>query len=566
MTSDRILKPLWISGKMVLAPVLFFLAFFFILTYPAVMRFSTHFYADQGDGLQNVWNLWWVEKAITMLHQSPWHTQYLHYPYGTTLIGHTLNPFNGFVAAALSRFLSPVPVHNAIVTFSFVLGGVTAFLLAHYLTNSYWPSLIAGYIFTFSSFHFAHAEGHLQIVSLEWIPLFVLLWIKLLSKPSIALGAASAAVLFLVILCDYYYFFYCVLAGLIIFCWFLVHKKTPFSFSKKETWPPFSVFVILALVTSGILSGSLVFVTFRDGLVGNASPVDYSLDLLAPFIYGGHWRFAFLTSAYWTRLTGNIHESSVHLGLSVVILLIYVWRKRRLSAASEVGLFFALLIFFAVTALGPTLHIAGRKVLPWLRWPYAWLEAIFPPMKVASDPVRMMVMVILCAAVISAFGFRLLFCGSRAAKVFAVVLMALLFIEYLPKPIPLTLVPVPEYVRVLKNLPGNEGVLDTVANPALNQFYDAAPSLNLFYQTVHEKPLAFGYLARIPRTVEQKDNELASAIRNERFGRLWPDYHFRYVVSEDSSHTLRDWPGIAIIWTDGRIWLFDISSLRVKSQ
>src|SRR5579864_4785383 len=170
MTSDRILNPLLVSGKMILAPALFFLAFFFLLTYPAVMRFSTHFYADQGDGLQNVWNLWWVEKAITVLHQSPWHTQYLHFPYGTTLIGHTLNPFNGFVAVVLSRFLSPVSVHNVIVTNSFVLGGITAFLLAHHLTKSYWPSLIAGYIFTFSSFHFAHAEGHLQIVSLEWIP------------------------------------------------------------------------------------------------------------------------------------------------------------------------------------------------------------------------------------------------------------------------------------------------------------------------------------------------------------------------------------------------------------
>ena len=173
---------------------------------------------------------------------------------------------------------------------------------------------------------------------------------------------------------------------------------------------------------------------------------------------------------------------------------------------------------------------------------------------------------ILCAAVISAIGFRLLFRGSRAAKAFAAVLVAFLFIEYLPKRIPQTLVPVPEYVRVLKNLPGNDGVLDIVANPALNHFYDAAPSLSMFFQTVHEKPLAFGYLARIPRTVEQKDNELAAAIRNERFDRLWPDYHLRYVVSEDSSHTLRNWPGTAVTWTDGRIWLFDISSLGVKSQ
>jgi len=559
MASDTHPNPLFLFAKMVLAPALFFLAFFFILTYPVLLKFKTHFYADQGDGLQNVWNLWWVEKAVTQFHQSPWHTTYLHFPYGTTLIGHTMNSFNGFVAIVLSQFLSQVPVHNVIVTFSFVAGGVTAFLLAHHFTHSYWPSIMAGYIFTFSNFHFAHAEGHLQIVSLEWIPLFVLLWLKLLAKPTIALGAAAAGVLFLVILCDYYYFFYCVLTGLIAALWFHRDKEAPFSFSNKEYWGPLGVFAGLSLMTSGILAGSLVWVTLTDGLVGNANPVDYSLDLLAPFIYGGHWRFAALTRAFWSRETGNIHENSVHLGLSVVFLLILVWRMRTFPDFSEVGIFFVLMFFFAVVALGPILHIAGRQILPWLPWPYAWMMTVFPPMKVASDPIRMMVMVFLCAAVISAFGFRFLFRGTRRQKVFASVLVAILFVEYLPKAVPTSLVPVPEYVQVLKNLPGSDGVLDLVANPALNRFYDAAPSLNLFYQTVHEKPLAFGYLARIPKSVEKKDRDLAEVIKNENFSRLWPDYHFRYIVSGDRPHVLRSLPGVEVVWTDGQISLFDIS-------
>src|SRR5262245_37140924 len=163
----------------------FYAAAFFVLTWPSVTRFRTHWLTDAGDGLQNVWNIWWVERALTVLHQSPWHTTDLHYPYGTSLIAHTLNPFNGLVAIPLSTFLSPLVVHNCLVTFSFIAGGVTMYMLAHHLTRSHAASLLAGYVFTFSSFHFAHAEGHLQLVALEWIPLFVLLWLKLVETPTV---------------------------------------------------------------------------------------------------------------------------------------------------------------------------------------------------------------------------------------------------------------------------------------------------------------------------------------------------------------------------------------------
>lgn len=224
------------STRMGLNPLLLYLLSFFVLTYPAMAKFRTHFFADEGDGLQNVWNLWWVERAITVQHQSPWHTQYLHFPYGTSLLAHTLNPFNGFLAVGLSRFLTAVTVYNVIVTFSFVAGGMTAFLLAHYLTAAYWPSIAAGFIFTFSNYHFTQAQGHLQLVSLEWIPLFVLVWLRLLSRPTVGLAIGAALVLFLVILCDYYYFFYCVMTGIIIVGWHLIRQRRGLFLLSRRIW------------------------------------------------------------------------------------------------------------------------------------------------------------------------------------------------------------------------------------------------------------------------------------------------------------------------------------------
>ncbi len=89
-------------------PVLFYFLSFCLLTYPLIRNFNTHFFTDAGDGLQNVWNIWWINTAITQpgIHPSIWHTGMLHWPFGTTLYGQTLNPFNGLAAVALLRFLS----------------------------------------------------------------------------------------------------------------------------------------------------------------------------------------------------------------------------------------------------------------------------------------------------------------------------------------------------------------------------------------------------------------------------------------------------------------------------
>lgn len=174
-----------------------------------------------------------------------------------------MSPFNGFPAIVLSRFLTAVAVYNVIVTFSFVAGGVTAFILAYYLTAAYWPSIAAGFIFTFSNYHFTHAQGHLQLVSLEWIPLFVLLWFKLLSKPTIRIAVGAALVLFLVILCDYYYFFYSVITGVVTVLWYMGRQKTGLVFLKNPYVAPLGTFCLLALASSGALAGSLLLLNVR---------------------------------------------------------------------------------------------------------------------------------------------------------------------------------------------------------------------------------------------------------------------------------------------------------------
>ena len=118
-------------------PAVIYLGIFFAVTYPLMLQFSTHFFTDKKDGLVMIWNIWWTRTAVADLHQSPWHTSYLYYPYGVNLLAHTLCPFNGLLATLLLPFLTLVQAYNSIVVFTFVMAGVTTFWLSFYLIRSY---------------------------------------------------------------------------------------------------------------------------------------------------------------------------------------------------------------------------------------------------------------------------------------------------------------------------------------------------------------------------------------------------------------------------------------------
>jgi len=504
-------------------PAALYFLLFCLLTYPLILDFSTHFFTDDGDGFMNVWNIWWVNTVVTepSSHPSIWHTGMLHWPFGITLRGHTLNPFNGLIAVPLVRLMTLVQAHNVIVLFSFVISGVTAYWLAYYLTKSFWGSLIAGYIFTFSSYHFAHYYGHLNLIAMEWIPLFVLCWYILITRPSVLMALASALSLWLVLLCDYYYFFYCILTGVLIALWYMISQRNARLFLSREYLTVISVFVLTSLLLTGPIIFPLIYLTRIDPFMDAHIPNNFSLDLFALFIPGENWRFSQLTESYWSRLPLAISEASVYLGYAVLVLFGYLWIKRR-EVIFTAGLWFFISGFFFLMALGPVLHINGKIVYDTLM-PYTIMEKIIPFLKLSGVPIRMVVMITLSASVLGGMAVALLSKTPRG-KISAFLIIILLFIEYLPMSLPATPTETPNYVAALAELPSDGGVLDL-----------AAPTkyLQVYYQTQHRKPMAFGYVARTPSSVVEKEKGLNRAINREDYTMLWDTYHIRYIVTKD---------------------------------
>lgn len=528
-----------------LLPAAFYFLAFCLLTWPLIRAFSTHFFTDDGDGFMNIWNLWWVNTAIGQpsVHPSIWHTDLLHFPFGTTLLGQTLNPFNGLITFPLLRFLPLVQVHNLIVAFSFVMSGLTAYWLSLRLTRSFWGSLLAGYILTFSSYHFAHYYGHLNLISLEWIPLFLLCWIVLLDRPTVWMGIASALTLWLVLLCDYYYFFYCVLAGGLILLWLMFSGRNLRLFLDREYRTPLGFFILSSLLLTGPIIFRLMYLLRTDPLMDAHNPLNFGLDLLALFVPGETWRFGQLTEPVWSNFLLGKSEASVYLGYAVILFLVIAWVRRR--ELEDAGLWFFLVGFFFLMALGPVLVVGGRVVYDG-PMPYTLMENILPFLKLSGVPIRMVVMVTLSASVLGAMAITELKKTKRGIA-FAFLLTALLAVEYLPAPLPATSPQVPEYVRALAKLPEDGGVLDL-----------AAPTkyLQLYYQTQHGKPMAFGYLARTPSSVIEKERGLNRAINREDYVALWDVYHIRYLVTRDAIEFEDPFVSLELVHQDAEVNIY----------
>ena len=528
-------------------PCFFYFSFFCLLTYPLVLKFTTHFFTDEGDGLQNIWNLWWVNLVVRNpdLYPTIWWTNLLHWPYGTTLLGHTLNPFNGYLNVILRQFFSPNVAFNCIILFSFVAGGLTTYWLSYLLTKSFWGSILAGFIFTFSNYHFMHAQGHLQLVALEWIPLFLMLWYLLVVRPSTLTGLGAAIALWLVLLCDYYYFFYCFLSAIVIVLWYALSKKDVFFLFRKEYGIPLITFIIVLTPLVSPILFPLFIDNAHDPFIGSHDPISFSLDLLSLVIPGGHWLFNQWTKSFWSNLPGNVNESSVFLSIPVYAMIVYAWSKHKQEdkdTIQQLALWSFIFVFFILLALGPALQVDGFFI--WGKaMPYTLLGWIFPFLSLSGVPVRMMVIVILSASILSAFGFKELFRHLPHRLPFLLLLLGLLLFQSIPSPLPTTHINTPGYITALMKLPDSGGILD-LATPG--------QSLSLYYQTIHGKPIAFGYVSRLPTSVVNADELLSQTIEAKDYARLWDTYHIRYIVTPLTLQARNDQPFIklAIIYQD----------------
>ncbi|MGQ9584691.1 MAG: hypothetical protein ACUVXG_04770 [Anaerolineae bacterium] len=505
------------------------------MTWPLAAQVGRAIPGDGFDGWQNFWNLWWVKKALLELQQNPFHTDYLFYPTGVDLYFHTLNIFNGLISLPIQGVGNLYWAYNFVVLLSFTLGGYGAYLLTRYVLARQglakgvareWASFAGGCIFTFSPFHFAHLLGHMQVFSLEWIPFYVLAFLKALgpagnplstparlrqAPPSLpgsgreggreggksqghrALPRAGLPALFLILvgLCDWYYVMYLGFFSLLALACLGVGRRL--------CWDHLITLASIGLLFGVILSPLLVPMirtasqeTFM--VPDPAQAQALSADLLAfvtPSEFHPLWGKAAKRLA--DHFTSTRSERTVFAGF-VPLALALVGARRGLRKA---GLWWLSLATFAVLALGPVLHVGGRTGLGpggmEIPLPYGVLHRAIPFMPITRSVSRFDVMVMLSLGVLAGVGLALLGrqrvrTGTKRPIAVGVLATALICFEFLPVPYPVSPPDTPNWYQALAEEPGDFAILNLPMN------WDRPGYL--LYQTVHGKRLTTAYISR----------------------------------------------------------------------
>jgi hypothetical protein len=530
-------------------PVLFFLLSFFILQPNHLTQFSSQFYLDKGDGFQNVWNIWWVNESISDLGTHPYFSTMLHWPHGIPLFPQTMNIVNGIIGLGLINVLgfSLVQAVNFAVVFAFVFSGVTMFWFVKKLFGVYWVAIVAGYLFTFSSYHFAHGQGHLQLVTMQFLPLFLLAFWTLVEKVRYRYAILAALALTLVLMSDYYYFFWSVMVGGFWVLWQLWKRNIQIS---RQTVKVFSVFAATVLLLCGPLVYKLLSLNKHDPLTGSHDPIAFSLDPLAVFIPGGSWYWGSLTSGYTEHLS-YFAESSMFFGFGLLALLVvalYLSLIKKHTTPSFIVFWWAVLLLFGILALGPHLSIAGRT-LDSVPLPYVLLETLFPTLKISGMPVRWILMSLIAAIIIGSWVLSKVDLSNKKHILYVGLFVVATVFSLWPYRMPLSSTGYQSYVYELKKLPYG-AVIDNGALSGAEQLYN---------QTLHEKPIAFGYVTRSPQSVETKDFLIFAALEQRRYGQLCSQHKIRYVTLP-VSRPLVDAEKYPIIYNDKRTLIYDMKN------
>ena len=162
-----------------------------------------------------MWRFWWNEFSSEN-NLNFMHTNYQFYPDGVNVSGN-LAHFTTGISSVLLSSLGYTTTWNTIWFLGFIFGGYGAYLLSNHFTKNFYSSLIAGIIFTFGTYHMAHANSHIGLTMIMWIPIFILCLFKILNKNSLFYSVLGGIFLFLVSFTHLYYTVFITIFSIIFF-------------------------------------------------------------------------------------------------------------------------------------------------------------------------------------------------------------------------------------------------------------------------------------------------------------------------------------------------------------
>ena len=488
----------------------FFTALIVSMLYPISLHPGSMLF-DRADSSIFTWIISWdIEKFLagTRGFFSP----NIFWPYPDVFMDHTISC--ALLAAPVYLLTrNPVLAWNTVVICSFIFCGLGAYLLAFRFTPSRSAALVAGIIFAYCPWRYAHIPH--PLLSIQWLPFTLLFLHRTLDNPRWRDALLFGFFFTLQALCSFYLAAMTGIAALTVFVSELAVRKLRVP---TGAWIRLSVAGILSLAliapammpyfrvakAQGFKRSELVVRQLssdpRDYLMAppwnrlykNSSVVfhnPYSPSQLENWRFPGALAAALVLLGLWLGMsnTDASRGSSGFLG------------RGKLAAGQSIYLALAVTAF--ILSLGPKLHFWGSEVggkkLP-LYLPYEYLYRYLPGFGALRSPNRFAFIFMMAVAVLAAFGLAALekkIKGRAGRAALASVFVCGIVAEYFSSPVPHQDVPrrefIPEVYKWLAKQPPDAVIAELPQYtywPSLIDGYYAPPGFGAY------DPLGFAYM------------------------------------------------------------------------
>ena len=538
----------------------------------ALMTTPTVFFLDKAlagyphDGFEHFWKFWWTYRAIAVEHTDLANTYLVNHPSNPTAPQFAATPFAYWLGLPFLGWLDPVAFYNGVLLASFLLTLLTTWLFCWRVTGEPLPAVLGALVFAFFPNKTKHLlGGHLMQGMVFLFPLYGLALWRLTRKPKwrdgIWLGLLAGA-------------------SLLVYIKHIAYFMIPFTalFLLGDVWPRRREIDWPAVLRVGGLAVLLTlvivapfFVPFVEQAAGGG--LDYfdqegferfSVDLLGVVTPPPEH----VVSRFWPALTKlgerlseeGYNENAYYLGwVALPLAALGAWRGDRSRKRPWLWVTLGGLLL----AMGPALKVVGR-VLPF-PLPYALLRHL-PFYEWAHTPGRMEQVAVLGMAVLVTLGagFLLKKVKERGRLLLVVLLAGLLLADYAVIPWPVADVTVSPFYRTLAEEPGDGAVLDLPLWDYVSGRYQ------LYYQTVHGRPIVGGFLDRRQPEVEVVMGDIeslalpgddpAAPLHLADYGVEYVILHHAYLEPADLT-TETDWLSSTLgapVYTDERITVFQV--------
>ncbi|MBN1871067.1 MAG: hypothetical protein JW800_00680 [Candidatus Omnitrophica bacterium] len=369
-------------------------------------------------------------------------TDYLNYPNGERLHFALANSFHLFLYAPLRIFLGPIRSYNMLLAIIVLLNFLSAYLLAKYLFRSKAVASFSSLLFGLNSYILLKIDlGFIQKFAVFWIPLYMLMLLKLRGEKSHRYLFSAAIILCAMQLFYPPYSYYAILFTMVLMSYALA-KRDEMKFAMSR---------FLLIVFFLISATSLIYYAMGFGFAYLNNPwhvinntAEGSLNLFNPFKF-----FPYVSDSRF-----------VHLPLGISVLAFTLSLFGAIGKKGIPRLLGVVFVVFLLLAAGPYLTFGGRAVTIFghrVLLPFYFMSQYIPFASGIYFPIRLFPFINLCLSLMAGYG--MIYVSDRfrvknyaiAALVFSVIYVAELA-TLLPELFPpaVSKVIVPDIYRIAK--------------------------------------------------------------------------------------------------------------------